>query len=75
MDFMFHGQRIRESTGMTSKTRAKEVEEKRKQALKDGVAGIRKQQQPFLLSSAAESWQESKQLAGARKCARSSPAA
>jgi integrase len=67
MDFMFHGQRIRESTGMTSKTRAKEVEEKRKQALKDGVAGIRKQQQPLLLSSAAESWQESKQLAWSPK--------
>jgi hypothetical protein len=25
MDFVFHAQRIRESTGMTSKTRAKEV--------------------------------------------------
>ena len=42
MDFMFHSQRIRETTGMTSKTRAKEVFEKRKQSLKYGNAGIRR---------------------------------
>ena len=63
MDFMFHSQRIRESTGMTSKTRAREVHEKRKQALKDGMAGIRKQLQPRLLSVAAEEWQDTKKPA------------
>ncbi len=63
MDFMFHGQRIRESTGMTSKTRAREVQEKRKQALRDGTAGIRKQLQPRLLSVAAEEWQQTKKPA------------
>ena len=42
MDFMFHGQRIRETTGMSSITRAREVEGKRKQALRDGAAGIRR---------------------------------
>ncbi|PSH04622.1 MAG: hypothetical protein CXZ00_07375 [Acidobacteria bacterium] len=56
MDFMFHGQRIRESTGMTSITRAREVEAKRKQALRDGSAGIRKAQAPRLLSVASDEW-------------------
>jgi integrase len=60
MDFVFHGQRIRETTGMTSKTRAKDVEDKRKNDLKDGSAGIWKQQQPRLLSVAAEEWLEMK---------------
>jgi len=60
MDFHFHGQRIQETTGMTSITRAREVQEKRKQALRDGTAGIRKQQQPRLLSVAAQAWQEAK---------------
>jgi integrase len=62
MDFMFHSQRIRESTGMTSKTRAKEVFDKRKQSLKDGTAGIRRQSRPDLLNTAATEWQLSKQL-------------
>jgi integrase len=62
MDFMFHSQRIRETTGMTSKTRAKEVYEKRKQTLKDGTAGIRRQARPDLLNTAATAWQQSKQL-------------
>jgi integrase len=62
MDFMFHSQRIRESTGMTGKTRAKEVFEKRKQSLKDGTAGIRRQPRPDLLSTAAGEWQQAKQL-------------
>lgn len=60
MDFMFHGQRIRETTGMTSITRAREVQTKRKQALRDGGAGIRKAQAPRLLSVAAKEWQEAK---------------
>ena len=62
MDFMFHSQRIRETTGMTSKTRAKEVYEKRKQSLRDGTAGIRRQSRPDLLNTAATEWQTSKQL-------------
>lgn len=60
MDFMFHGQRIRETTRMTSVTRAREVETKRKQALRDGAAGIRKMISPRLLSIAATEWQETK---------------
>src|SRR5271157_5719455 len=62
MDFMFHSQRIRETTGMTSKTRAKDVYDKRKQSLKDGTAGIRRQARPDLLSTAAAQWQQAKQL-------------
>ncbi|MGC2639840.1 MAG: integrase [Acidobacteriaceae bacterium] len=69
MDFMFHSQRIRETTGMTSKTRAKEVYEKRKQALKDGTAGIRRQARPDLLSTAATQWQQAKQLKWSPKMA------
>jgi integrase len=60
MDFVVHGMRIRESTGMTSKTRAQEVHDKRKQDLKDGIAGIRKRKQPGLLSVAAAEWLENK---------------
>jgi hypothetical protein len=58
MDFHFHGQRIQETTEMTSITRAREVESKRKQGLKDGAKGIRKQQRPQLLSIAADRWLE-----------------
>jgi integrase len=56
MDFNVNGMRIRESTGMTSITRAKEVQEKRKQGLKDGIAGIKKRKQPVLLSIAADEY-------------------
>lgn len=61
MDFMFRGQRIRETTHMTSKTRAREVYEKRRQDLRDGAAGIRKQKRAHLLSAAAKDWQDLKQ--------------
>jgi hypothetical protein len=71
MDFMFHGQRGRETTGMTSITRAREVESRRKQALRDGAAGIRKTEAPRLLSVAAAEWQERKAPAWSRKWARS----
>jgi len=62
MDFMFHGQRIRETTGMSSITRAREVQAKRKQALRDGSAGIRKALAPRLLSTAAEDWTDAKKV-------------
>ena len=69
MDFMFHSQRIRETTGMTSKTRAKEVFDKRKQFLKGGTAGIHRQARPDLLSTAAAEWQQAKQLKWSPKMA------
>jgi len=60
MDFLFHGQRIRESTGTRSKTLAKKIEDKRRRALEEGTAGIRKHQQPRLLSVASDEWLELK---------------
>lgn len=56
MDFLFHGQRIRESTGTRSKTLALKIEDKRRHALEEGAAGIRKRRQPLLLSVAADEW-------------------
>jgi integrase len=60
MDFMFHAQRIRESTGTRSKTLAQKIEDKRRRELEEGTAGIRKRQQPQLLSIASEAWLEMK---------------
>jgi len=54
MDFLFHGQRIRESTGTRSKTLALKIEDKRRRSLEEGAAGIRKQRLPLLLSVAAD---------------------
>jgi integrase len=56
MDFLFHGQRIRESTGTHSKTLAGKIEDKRRRDLEEGAAGIRKQEQPRLLTVAADEW-------------------
>jgi integrase len=61
MDFRFRGQRVRESTGTTSKTLAVEIERKRRRGLEEGAAGIKKQKPPQLLSTAAESWLDSKE--------------
>lgn len=58
MDFMFMGQRIRESTHQTSKTRAQEVHDRRKQELRDGVSGYKKRSRPLLMSVAASQWLE-----------------
>jgi integrase len=58
MDFVFKGQRVRETTGMTSKVKAQDVYERRKQELKDGTAGIKKKVQPLLFSVAAKKMQE-----------------
>ncbi len=60
MDFLFHGQRIRESTGTRSKTLALKIEDKRRRVLEEGAAGIRKQRQPLLLFVAADEWLELK---------------
>jgi integrase len=60
MDFQFHRQKIRESTGTRSKTLAGKIEDKRRRDLEKGVAGIKKHQQPRLLSVAAGDWLEMK---------------
>ncbi len=41
-DFRFAGTRIRESSGLTSKTAAREAENKRREDLRTGAAGIRR---------------------------------
>lgn len=61
MDFVFHAQRIRESCGTRSKTLALEIQRKRRQSLEEGSAGIRRRNQPRLVSVAAEAWLEAKQ--------------
>jgi integrase len=60
MDFLFRGQRIRESTGTRSKTLALKIEAKRRHDLEEGAAGIKKAQAPRLLSIAADEWLEMK---------------
>ena len=60
MDFMFSGQRIRESTGTRAKTLAQKIEDKRRRELEAGTAGIKTREQPRLLVVAAKEWQESK---------------
>jgi len=60
MDFMFHGQRIRESTGTSSRMLAGKIEAKRRRDLEAGAAGIRRDWQPRMLSVAAAEWQELK---------------
>jgi integrase len=71
MDFIFHGQRIRESTGTRSKTLAADIERKRRRELEQGAAGLKsKRNRPLLFSVAAEEylkvkecgWQEKTQL-------------
>ena len=56
MDFVIHGQRIRESTGTRSKTTASKIEDNRRRALEEGSAGIKKHRQPRLLSVASNEW-------------------
>jgi len=60
MDFMFHGQRIRESTGTRSKTLAQKIESKRRQKLEEGAGGIRRRERSRLFSVAADDWLENK---------------
>jgi len=60
MDFMFHGQRICESTGMTSRTRAQKVCDNRRRGLEDGTAGIRKRKDPGLFATAADDWAQTR---------------
>ena len=63
MDFIFHGPRIRETTGTRSKTLALKIEDKRRRDLEEGAAGIKKAQAPRLLSVAADEWLDMKKAA------------
>jgi len=62
MDFIFHGQRIRESTWTRSKTLAADIERKRRRNLEEGAAGLNsKRNRPLLFSIAAEEYLEMKE--------------
>ncbi len=62
LDFIFHGQRIRESTGTRSKTLAQKIEDKRRRGLEEGAAGVKsKHNQPLLFSIAAEEYLKMKE--------------
>jgi integrase len=53
-DFRFSGTRIRESSGLTSKTAAREAENKRREDLRTGAAGIRRTKAKMFRSAAEE---------------------
>ena len=62
MDFMFHAQRIRESTGTRSKMLAQKIEDKRRRALEEGAAGLNsKRNRPLLFLIAAEEYVKMKE--------------
>jgi integrase len=54
MEFHFHGQRIRESTGTRSKTLAAKMERNRRTALEEGSAGIKKAKPAQTFAAVAE---------------------
>jgi integrase len=62
MEFVFHGQRIRESTGTRNKTLAQKVEDKRRRDLQEGHSGVKKRQKPKLFSAEAKGWLEIKSV-------------
>jgi integrase len=59
--FKFDGATIRESTGLSTKDAARDVEDKRRIALREGRAGIVKRKRPVLFFVAADAWFKAKQ--------------
>jgi integrase len=55
-EFVFRGQRIRESTGSNSKPLAVKAERNRRRELEESVNGIQPARRPILLSTAAREW-------------------
>lgn len=68
-EFVFGGARIRETTGLTSKTAARDAERLRQQKLKEGSSGLRRVK-PTLFRQAAEAWYETKRRTLAPSSAR-----
>jgi integrase len=56
MDFVFQGQRIRESTGTRNKTLARTIERNRRTALEEGSAGVKKVKTGRLFKSVADEY-------------------
>jgi integrase len=55
-EFEFRGQRIRESTGSSSKTLAVRAERQRRRELEESANGVRPARRPILFSAAAREW-------------------
>ena len=55
-EFVFHGQRIRESTGSESKTLAVKAERQRRRELEESANGVRAARRPVLFPVAAREW-------------------
>ena len=55
-EFIFQGQRIRESSKSRSKTVAKDAEKTRRRELEDGYNGIKRRDRAKVFSSASEEW-------------------
>ncbi|MGB8028811.1 MAG: integrase [Terracidiphilus sp.] len=70
IDFVFHGRRIRRTTGLTRKQDAREFFDNFKEDLKKKAAGIQKKKQPDFFKDAAAKWQEHKLAKGKWKSAK-----
>jgi integrase len=55
-EFVFHGQRIRESTGSDSKTLAVKAERQRRRELEESANGVRAARRPMLFPLASREW-------------------
>lgn len=55
-EFVFHGQRVRESTGSNSKTLAIKAERQRRRELEESANGVRAARRPVLFPVAAREW-------------------
>src|SRR6185437_7228010 len=60
-EFVFRGQRIRESTGSRSKTLAVKAERRRRRELEESANGVRSARRPVLFQTAAKEWMEANQ--------------
>lgn len=57
-EFVFRGQRIRESTGSTSRNLAIRAERNRRRELEEGFNGLRTNRRPMLFPAAAREWKD-----------------
>lgn len=55
-EFVFRGQRVRESTGSTSRNLAIRAERNRRRELEEGFNGLRTNRRPMLFPAAAQEW-------------------
>ena len=58
-EFVFRGQRIRESSYSGNKTVAQRIERERRRSLELGTAGLKESQQPQIFSIASKQWLDS----------------